>query len=894
MPVQLKNNARSLLAVSISELDTIIRVRVGHGERFPALGDAEWFPLVLVSDNGDVEIMRAVSRSGDAITVRRAQAGTTAKPFPAGTHTSLRLTQEAMTSYISGEDPPDPGDGSDPDYGGTGLILNGLIANAYHNETGRQGYFHQSSGTSEGQYVFISAAYFARDAIQEFIDDNQPGPDVMSLTGTLIPYMPNAEYEGRLQINHAVGLCTVQQTGGDVLPPGSTIEVDAVTKEVVVKWPAYAVLPGDPIANGDFERGDEGWIKGSGWAIETTGNGNDGHGTYVAVYRGYGDSRLESQAFSPCDPGVMIPVRANVQQGASRAGSCGATVGLRYYDADQELITERFGNPVWDGARGRWHYSTLTADCPDGTAFVRTVILGGRKAENKPLWVDDCAWSIPKEIGTDASTEYSLSLRVTDVMGTTADWSGLIGTDRYPAEVLLDQPVLYLKLNEAAGVKTYKDYSGNGMDAATTQEYFGGAPSPVNQAGELRRGGQSAQFGASTNLAVMPNAPNFSKLNFAASANFALECVIELPEVIGSDAPFILSKPQNPGSTNGYNAYMLRFNGSRNIKFGWTNTGSGSSREVESPTPIEADKKYHIVGVTETKNGITSASLYINGRLVDRRNDSSMQALPEDNNSLFFIGTLSSFASWGWNGKISDVALYDHPIKSARAAEHARAAGLMVPQPVAWDLTTQLDTDAPITGGDDGTWVEVVANGATTFRMQSVRAGIWLDEGDWYWESLSRWGVYGGAYQWAYVGFANSKWDNTAGIGSYAGSAGAMYLLNGENKVGGWVSGGNSGSLLQPWNSPAQGEYTRIRHRLTIDSTTGNAVYRVAVEDGPWTTVAQNVGDGPFTVGASIRGNTFDSPGNNNPTIYARARIISMAEDFAFPVPAGALALSEA
>lgn len=41
------------------------------------------------------------------------------------------------------------------------LIMDGLIVNSYKNALGRGGYFHEASGTSEGQFIFIHAALMA-------------------------------------------------------------------------------------------------------------------------------------------------------------------------------------------------------------------------------------------------------------------------------------------------------------------------------------------------------------------------------------------------------------------------------------------------------------------------------------------------------------------------------------------------------------------------------------------------------------------------------------------------------------------------------------------------------------------------------------------------------------
>lgn len=50
------------------------------------------------------------------------------------------------------------------------IILRGLITNSYHNELGRGGYFHQNSGTSEGQSVAILGALLAHELLADGTD----------------------------------------------------------------------------------------------------------------------------------------------------------------------------------------------------------------------------------------------------------------------------------------------------------------------------------------------------------------------------------------------------------------------------------------------------------------------------------------------------------------------------------------------------------------------------------------------------------------------------------------------------------------------------------------------------------------------------------------------------
>lgn len=114
--------------------------------------------------------------------------------------------------------------------GGPYLITCGLIANAYHDELGRGGYFHPASGTSEGQLIFIYACYLAYEQLRGRTDtEGIDAADVYarlasmmldgmgdgSLTGPMLR-QPIPEAETTITLMHwlfaAKGDVTLQQT----------------------------------------------------------------------------------------------------------------------------------------------------------------------------------------------------------------------------------------------------------------------------------------------------------------------------------------------------------------------------------------------------------------------------------------------------------------------------------------------------------------------------------------------------------------------------------------------------------------------------------------------------------------------------------------------------------
>lgn len=99
MGVLLKNNATSRLASSLTAGATTLSVTSGDGSKFPSPTGGQWFPLTVIKDSGVLEIMRCTARSGDVLTVVRAQEGTAAQAFTAGDRVELRLTAAALAEF---------------------------------------------------------------------------------------------------------------------------------------------------------------------------------------------------------------------------------------------------------------------------------------------------------------------------------------------------------------------------------------------------------------------------------------------------------------------------------------------------------------------------------------------------------------------------------------------------------------------------------------------------------------------------------------------------------------------------------------------------------------------------------------------------------------------------
>ncbi|WP_373078574.1 pyocin knob domain-containing protein [Zhongshania sp.] len=108
MPLKVSNNAIGRLASAIASTDTVIPLQAGEGALFPELTGSDWFPITLVQlDGGNNivkrEICRCSARTGDSLTVTRAEEGTQAQSFSAGDRVELRLTKAAIDTFIPSE-----------------------------------------------------------------------------------------------------------------------------------------------------------------------------------------------------------------------------------------------------------------------------------------------------------------------------------------------------------------------------------------------------------------------------------------------------------------------------------------------------------------------------------------------------------------------------------------------------------------------------------------------------------------------------------------------------------------------------------------------------------------------------------------------------------------------
>ncbi|WP_314103254.1 hypothetical protein [uncultured Stenotrophomonas sp.] len=172
---------------------------------------------------------------------------------------------------------------------------------------------------------------------------------------------------------------------------------------------AYRTGGGDPLFIDNFSWGTElpnGDLSDgySGWDFEP---GVTWSGDYNGSLKFNQDSETRALNYNSVNvrPGSMVNARANVQQGASSAGTAWGAVFLRFYDAQGNVIADVQGVPVDSGSGGEWHSAYVNARVPEGAVSMSVGGVAGRTGGNA-LWMDDFSWNFEREGELDSTEGY--------------------------------------------------------------------------------------------------------------------------------------------------------------------------------------------------------------------------------------------------------------------------------------------------------------------------------------------------------------------------------------------------------------------------------------------------------------------------------------------------------
>lgn len=254
------------------------------------------------------------------------------------------------------------------------------------------------------------------------------GTSRMWIDGMYPDYSPGAAYEGRVKIHGSVGLMRLTVVASNI-PPGASVYVDQLTKEVVVKWPLYsppvAYVRGVP--NGNFEDDSYWEVIGAGTPITRETNWSP-NGKGNLTYRNRKGEYIVRGAWAPAG-GVnqKLTITGKVEHGKSSKGNASCAVGLAWYDKDRNLVREDWGNAISNGGGGRWYDSKLDGYKSDTKiAFVRPAIKFTRKKQNEPIHVAQIEWDHVYEEGYNSDEQLFVEVKVTDSVQNVATHRGII------------------------------------------------------------------------------------------------------------------------------------------------------------------------------------------------------------------------------------------------------------------------------------------------------------------------------------------------------------------------------------------------------------------------------------------------------------------------------------
>lgn len=320
---------------------------------------------------------------------------------------------------------------------------------------------------------------------------------MLLVTGALPTGKPLLAYEGRLQIVNAIGICTVDQIGGDALPAGSQIFVDNTASQVVVAWPAYSESA-SILSNAGLENGNT-----TGWSVTRTGGtggtasasaGRPRTGNYSALWKGANgtghaggiEAVWKNGTVAETYPGRDVTASVYVALDDTDSSQNRGQVMLFFGDATGTPVGDASGyrGALIRGNDSSYRQSSLTMKAPAGARKVQLAVWTTANSSGGVRF-DDAAWNAPVSVGTSVEGIYNLTLRVTDSAGRTFVWSGSItvASQTFLSTLLSYNPIFVLRLAEASGPTALNAagavngaYSG-GISPGSTALYSGGGTS---------------------------------------------------------------------------------------------------------------------------------------------------------------------------------------------------------------------------------------------------------------------------------------------------------------------------------------------------------------------------------------------------------------------------------
>ena len=190
----------------------------------------------------------------------------------------------------------------------------------------------------------------------------------------------------------------------------------------IVKRNSLPAVVAQPPSNADFEAGDTGWTKGTGWGIDTYDHKFTG--THSARCSGtVGDFRIYDSTNWPVVPGLSIT--ASLQVRRADHGVRGK-VQLEWLTAALASIRIDDGNEVNSGT-DKWKPSSVTATAPADAAYVRMGAEAHIGNTSTNLHIDACQWNYAYQPPVDSLVYKAVQASAAYSAATEPTWPSTLG-----------------------------------------------------------------------------------------------------------------------------------------------------------------------------------------------------------------------------------------------------------------------------------------------------------------------------------------------------------------------------------------------------------------------------------------------------------------------------------
>lgn len=198
------NNASGVLQSPINNTDdpVVLTLNFGEGAQFPQPTGGDTFLVTLQDGSGAIEIMLATDRVGDVITATRAQEGTIALPFSAGTRVEIRSTAGTLGNFTQ--------DGAPIDMGGNTLSNASVATSAWNGGTMQAGVYRSTAGL-DGNAITIpdqenQNPHVDGDPIVLLSDIQTGNPQLDAFYDVVYPVGVVTFFDANINPNNIVGL----------------------------------------------------------------------------------------------------------------------------------------------------------------------------------------------------------------------------------------------------------------------------------------------------------------------------------------------------------------------------------------------------------------------------------------------------------------------------------------------------------------------------------------------------------------------------------------------------------------------------------------------------------------------------------------------------------------